>query len=209
LSRDNSDTRRHILSAVEGMLEKNHSSRDIRISSVAQHACVSVQTIYYYFDSLAHLIAQAQLAQYVRIAEPLHQFLVNAELAILNSDETTFWKSIGDDLMLAWSIGQEADGWHTSTLLFDIWSDDKTRCEFRKQVDVQIQRWMSVVELGKARGWIDSEIDSGALISVCWAAVNGQSIFAFSSRMECSPESARDFLLRASMSIGGFANENH
>jgi AcrR family transcriptional regulator len=183
----------------------DHSSRDIRIAEVAQRACVSVQSIYYYFESLSQLIAQAQVSKYIRIVEPLHEFLETAEVAAINGDEPDFWKAISDDLMLAWSNGQGAAGWRISKLLIDIWSDEKTQREFSKQVGAQFHRWIAVVELAKKRGWIDIEIDSEALIAVCWASTNGQSIFAFSSLIKCSPESARDFLLQTIRPTRGVA----
>lgn len=168
MSRENSDTRRHILSAV-GTLLDDRSSDNIRIAEVAQQACVSVPTIYYYFESLTQLIAQAQATKYVRTVEPLHQYLASAENAVLNCDESIFWKAIGDDLLLAWSNGQGGDGWRISKLLIDISSDETTQREFSNQVDVDLQRWISVIESAKARGWIKSILNSEALIAVCWA----------------------------------------
>jgi AcrR family transcriptional regulator len=199
LPKDNSNTRRHILSAVVTMLD-NRSSGDIRVAEVALRASVSVKTIYYYFESLTQLIAQAQVATYVRVVEPLHQSLAIAEIAVSESDEVTFWKAIGDNVLLAWSNGQGGDGWRISRLLVDISSDIETQREFSRQVDVQFERWISVIEAAKERGWIKLKLNSEALIAVCWASTNGQSIFSLSSMMNCSPESARDFFLQASKS---------
>ncbi len=177
----------------------DRSSRDIHIADVAQVACVSVQTIYYHFDSLTQLLAQAQAIKYDRIVEPLHQFLVGAEIAVSNDDESNFWKAVGDDLMLAWSNSQGGDGWRVSEVLLDIQTDEKTKREFSKQLDVRFQRWLFVLDAAKARGWIDSDINTEVLIAVCWASANGPSIFAFSTLIQCTPEAARDFFLRVSM----------
>ncbi|MHB8378621.1 MAG: hypothetical protein ACYDB2_01725 [Acidimicrobiales bacterium] len=44
-------------------------------------------------------------------------------------------------------------------------------------------------------GWIDADIDTYALITSCWAASVGQSLFARSAKICYTPQSIRDFFV--------------
>jgi AcrR family transcriptional regulator len=195
MSRSNSSTRGHILGVTETMLSKSESS-GVRIADVAKLANVGVPTIYYYFESRDQLIAEAQASIYLKLIEPLHQFLAVAEDAIVERDQGACLTAIGDNLVMAWSFGQLDGGWKISKLLMDVWSDQTTQRTFCELLDAQMDRWIVAIESSKALGWLDEETDVIALITSCWTGSMGQAIFSKSTRLIYSPESIRDFFMK-------------
>ncbi len=194
MSKGGTDTRRHIIEVTETMLTERQSG-EIHLADIAERAHVGVQTIYYHFDSRNQLIAEAQASTYGRLTEPLHEYLVSAEAALLDEDESEFWTALGDNMMLAWSYGLTDDRWRIPKLMIDIASDAKTQREFSERLEIQLDRWINVVEKSKGLGWIDPEIDTYALITACWAASIGQALFANSSKIYYTPQSIRDFFV--------------
>jgi AcrR family transcriptional regulator len=193
MSRGRSGTRTHILDVVVKMLTEKGRG-DIRVVDIAEAANVAQQTIYYHFESVAQLISEAQESDYLRMVEPLHGFLLLAENAMANDDEAAFWNAIGDDVMLAWTYGFGEDNkWKIPKLLIDIWADAKTQKEFSRQLDLQLERWVRVIEAAKARGWADPNLDTYALIASCWGASHGQSLFSGTSVIQYTPQTIRDF----------------
>jgi AcrR family transcriptional regulator len=195
---ESSGTRRNILDAAEKILAERRSS-DIHIADIAEEASVAVQTLYYHFGSLRQLIAEAQASAYLRMVEPLHQYLLAAEQAVVDEDEQTFWQAVGDDVALAWAYGYSGDKWKIPKLLIDIWADPKTQEEFSQGLEAQFERWINVIESGKALGWVEPDIDTYALIVANWGASNGQAVFASNSKIHYTPESIRDFFQEIAM----------
>jgi AcrR family transcriptional regulator len=195
---ENSGTKRHILDAAEKILVDRRSS-EIHIADIAEEANVAVQTLYYHFGSLKQLIAEAQASAYLRMVEPLHKFLLAAEQAIVDEDEQTYWQAIGDDVVLAWSYGFSGDKWRIPKLFIDIWADPKTQEAFSEGLERQFERWINVIESGKALGWVDPDVDTYALIAANWGASNGQAVFSAHSKIQYTPETIRDFFQEIAM----------
>jgi AcrR family transcriptional regulator len=187
-------TRRHIIEVAEAMLAERPSG-EIHLADIAEQAHVGVQTIYYHFDSRNQLIAEAQAATYQKLIGPLHEHLIACETSLVTEDEATFWSAMGDNIMLAWAYGSGGDRWKIPKLLIDISSDTKTQRDFSEKLEVQLERWINVIERGKELGWIEPDIDTYALITSCWAGSVGQALFANSAKIYYTPESIRDFFL--------------
>ncbi|MGC2486853.1 MAG: TetR/AcrR family transcriptional regulator [Acidimicrobiales bacterium] len=187
-------TRQRIIECTEALLLEI-GSNDLHLTKVAERAQVGLQTIYYHFESRTQLIARAQASAYLRLIAPLHGHLEIVERAIVERDEDTYWRVLGDNTALSWSYAHHDDKWQTATLLNDIWADDFTRDEFRARLDVQVQRWVTAIDAGKPLGWVRADLDSYALVTTCWAGSIGQAIFVNSEKNQYSPESIRDFFL--------------
>ena len=102
-------------------------------------------------------------------------------------------------MTLAWSFGHSDDRWRVVKLLIDISEDPTAQRQFWDSLEVQFERWIDLVEAAKMQGWIDSEIDSSALVSSCCAAPIGQALFAKSSKVHFTPQSMRDFVVNLAM----------
>lgn len=191
-------TRRHIVEAVVKMLAQRPSS-EIHLADVAEKAHVGVQTIYYHFDSRTQLIAEAQALAYYRITEPFQAYLGKAEEALNADDPDSFWSAVGDNVVLAWTFRHSDDRWRVIKLLIDISEDPATQREFWNTLEMQIERWIEVVEAGKRLGWVDVAIDSSALITTCSAAPIGQALFVKSTKVHFTPQSMRDFIVNIAM----------
>jgi hypothetical protein len=63
-------------------------------------------------------------------------------------------------------------------------------------LDVQFDRWITVIDGAKLLGWIEEDVDAKALTAVFWSASVGQVITAGSSLLNLSSQEARDFLMR-------------
>ncbi|HTB09474.1 MAG TPA: TetR/AcrR family transcriptional regulator [Acidimicrobiales bacterium] len=187
-------TRQRIIECTEQLLLEIGSS-DLHLTKVAERAQVGLQTIYYHFESRTQLIARAQASAYLRLIAPLHGYLEIVERALAERDEETYWRALGENTALSWSYAHHDDKWQTTTLLIDIWADDFTREEFRAALDVQVERWVTVIDAGKPLGWVREDLDTYALVTTCWAGSIGQSIFANSEKNHYSPESINDFFL--------------
>ena len=194
MSKGDTTTRQHIIDVTENMLEVRASS-DVHLADIADQAHVGVQTIYYHFQSRNQLIAVAQASAYARMSKPLHEYLLMAENALIENDEATFWTALGENITLAWAHGQSGDQWRIAKLLIDIWLDEKTQLQFSAMLELQVDRWINAIEAAKPLGWIDPEIDTYALITSCWAASIGQSLFASSAKICYTPQSIRDFFV--------------
>ena len=198
VSKGDTNTRQHIIDVTEAMLSERSSS-EIHLADIADQAHVGVQTIYYHFQSRNQLIAEAQATAYARLTMPLHEYLVMVEIAIVEEDEATFWNAMGEIVTLSWTHGQHGDQWKISKLLIDIWLDEKTQLAFSERLEIQFDRWINAIEAAKPLGWIDPEIDTYALITTCWAASIGQSLFARTTKICYTPQSIRDFFISISI----------
>lgn len=187
-------TRQRIIECTEQLLLEV-GSNDLHLTKVAERAQVGLQTIYYHFESRTQLIARAQASAYLRLIAPLHGHLEMVERAVVEEDEETYWRVLGQNTTLSWSYAQHDDKWQTTTLLSDIWADDYTREEFRANLDVQVARWVAVIEAGKPLGWVRPDLDTYALVTTCWAGSIGQAIFVNSENNHYSPESINAFFL--------------
>lgn len=196
LVRGHLNTRGHILEVTERLLADRESIK-LRVVDVAKAADVGVQTIYYHFGSRRRLIAEAQALTYLRLVEPLHEFLSRAESALIEQDEQTFVNAVSDNMALAWSYGQGDDLWKIPKLLIDIWADPKTQQEFVESLNTQLQRWADTLDRSKALGWMDEESDPLALVVSFWAASIGQSIFTSSVRFSHTTDRLLAFYLHA------------
>jgi AcrR family transcriptional regulator len=194
-NRGGSGTRLHIIEITEAMLAELPSG-DVHLADIAERAHVGVQTIYYHFDSRSQLIAEAQASTYLRLTEPLHEYLISAEIALVNNDQDRFWTALSGNMSLAWSYGLDGeDRWKIPKLLIDIASDAATQRAFSAGLEAQLERWINVVENSKELGWIDPDLDTYALITSCWAATIGQALFANSSKVYYTAQSMRDFYI--------------
>jgi len=199
VNKEDSSTRRHIINATESMLQERASS-EIHLVDVASRADVGLQTIYYHFASRNQLIAEAQTCAYIRLVEPLHKYLLAAERALIEQSQSMFWSALGDNVMLVLTYAQSEDQWRILKLLIDIWKDGKAQREFIEAIEIQFDRWISVIESAKVIGWIKGEIDAFALVTTFWSASIGQALFASSSKTACSSQSIWDFFVNISMS---------
>jgi AcrR family transcriptional regulator len=188
-------TRQRIIECTEQLL-REIGSNDLHLTKVAERAQVGLQTIYYHFESRTQLIARAQASAYLRLIAPLHGYLEIVERALAERDEEKYWRAMGENTALSWSYAQHDDKWQTTTLLSDIWADDFTREEFQANLDVQVERWVNVIDAGKPLGWVREELDTYALVTTCWAGSIGQAIFVNSEKNHYSPQSINDFFLR-------------
>ena len=128
----------------------------------------------------------------------MHLYLDRAEAAVVAKDYDSYVTAVGENVAMAWSYGQTDDKWRISRPFIDIWSDPKTQEEFCEMLDVQLGRWINVIESSKTLGWTDPEIDTMALVTSCWAGSIGQAIFINSKRLKYTPESIREFYIKLS-----------
>jgi AcrR family transcriptional regulator len=191
-------TRQHIVDAVAKMLTQR-PSRDIHLADVAERAHVGVQTIYYHFDSRTQLIAEAQALTYYRLMEPFEEYVENAEKALQDGDQESFWTALGDNVMRAWSHEPGEDRWRIMKLLIDISEDSATQREFWEALDTQLERWIDVFDAAKSLGWIGAEIDTRTLVSSSSAATIGQALLINSTKVHYTPQSIRDFVISVAM----------
>lgn len=192
------NTKHHIVEAVVKMLAQRPSS-EIHLADVAEKAHVGVQTIYYHFDSRTQLIAEAQALTYCRLTEPFQGYLASAKKALEEEDQDAFWSAVGDNVALAWSVGNSDDRWRVIKLLIDISEDPTTQRQFWDSLESQFDDWVDVVEAAKPLGWIDPDIDAAALVTACCAAPIGQALFVKSAKIHFTPQSMRDFIVNIAM----------
>src|SRR5271169_1543666 len=124
-------TRRHILEVASSMVAEA-GSENFRIVDLAERAHIGVPTIYYHFVSRAQVVAEAQMANYFAMTEPLHRILARAETAIATRDAPEFWEAVRLNIMRAWSSGQFDEKRGLVKLLLDVWNDPASRVRFRE-----------------------------------------------------------------------------
>lgn len=197
--RHESKTKRHILEVTASMLDTLQSS-DLHVVDIAEGANVAIQTLYYHFGSLRRLVAEAQCGAYLKFVEPLHLLLQSAEIAVLENDEEKFWDSVGDDVMMAWSYGAGEQSWRINAILNDVRRDPEVHREFGSLMDIQIARWIKVLEAAKSIGWLNPMADTHALVASCWAGSNGQAIFSRTKSVQYSARTIRDFWVEVARS---------
>lgn len=187
--------RQHIIEVASDMVRAS-GSKGIQVAEVAERSGVDVTTVEDFFDSRTQLIAEAQMSNYFAMIEPHHLVLSRVEAALAHEDQEAFWAAAEENIVLAWSSGQLDQKWGILNLLHDIWSDPFSQSHFCELLDVQFDRWITVVEGAKHLGWIDEDVDARALTAVYWSASVGQVITAGSTLLNLSSQEARDFLMR-------------
>jgi AcrR family transcriptional regulator len=187
--------RQHIIEVTSDMI-KATGSRGIDLGEVAERSGVDISTVESFFDSRTQLIAEAQMANYFSMVEPLHLVLSRVESALSDEDQTAFWVAVEENMEMAWSSGQVNEKWGILNLLHDIWSDPFSQSHFCDLLDIQFDRWITVVRQAQDLGWIDEDIDAKSLTAVFWSASVGQVITAGSTTLNPSSEDVRDFYMR-------------
>jgi len=193
VSRKSSSTRAHILEVAARMAGEK-GSENLHIVDVAKNANVGVPTIYYHFDSLVHLIAEAQLVNYLALVEPLHRHLAQAEGFLAEQNEAAFWNSIEENLIRAWTSGQIGNKIGLLRLFIDVGSDATVRQSFAEHIDIQYARWITLIEGAQELEWLSSDVDAKTLTTFFWAASVGQVVSINSPKMDLSPEEIRGFV---------------
>jgi hypothetical protein len=188
-------TRRKIVN-VASILVRQSGSQDLELVDVAKGANLDLATVEHYFESRTQLIAEAQMANYFAMVEAHHLVLASIEAAVVNEDEATFWVGIEENMEMAWQSGQIDNKWGIVNLLQDVWGDPFSQRHFCDLLDIQFDRWITVVEKAQALGWMDQELDAKALTAVIWSASVGQVITAGSTFLNLSPQEVRDFYLK-------------
>lgn len=181
---------------VASIMVRQSGSQELELMDVAKGANVDLATVERFFESRIQLIAEAQMANYFAMIEAHHLVLARIEMAVVDGDEVAFWVGIEENMMMAWSSGQIDNKWGIVNLLQDVWSDPFSQRHFCDLLDIQFDRWITVVEDAKILGWIDQEIDAKALTAVIWSASVGQVITAGSTFLNLSPQEVRDFYLK-------------
>jgi len=194
MRKEDSDTRQRIISVTRELLA-NFSSSEIRIADVAKSSSVGIQTIYYHFESRGNLVAEAQMSNYCRLTQSIRDQLALAESASDDNDEEEFWKAIGDSMNSICSIGHGGDRWMIPKMLIDIWADTKTQLVFCDHLEDHFDRWISLIEVTKLKGWVRQEMSTDVFLTLFWANLAGQSIFSNTTKVEMTPQDARDVVL--------------
>ena len=194
-------TRRHILNVASKMVS-DVGSDAFRIVDLADKANIGVPTIYYHFESRSQVIAEAQMANYFRLVEPLHGLLSRAETAVSERQEPAFWEAVEANVTRAWSSGQIDEKLGIVKLLLDVWSDPKSRQTFRKLLDIQFARWIALVRDAQELGWISYQIDPETLVAVFWSASVGQFITSGSAFLDLTPPVVGEFYIRMIRQLG-------
>lgn len=185
-------TRVHIVDVAAKMVAEV-GSQAFRIVDLAARANMGVPTIYYHFTSRTQVIAEAQMANYQALAAPIHGLLSRAESAVSLGDEEAFWDACESNVETSWRQGQFGDRLGVVQLLLDIWADDKTRTTFRKHLDIQLARWITLTRDAQARGWVEEEIDPAAIIALFWAGSIGQIVLSGSEYVDLEPAAVAHF----------------
>ena len=192
-----SDTfiRRNILHVASALL-REIGSQDVQFSNVAQRAGVDIAVVEQNFDSRSQLIAEAQMANYFAMVEPMHLSLSRVERSLVDQDESEFWAAVKQNMSMAWSSGQTGDKWGIVNLLLDIRRDPFALRHFAELLDIQFSRWVDVIEAAKLLGWVVPSLDAKAFIAVFWSASIGQVITSDTSYLDPSPEDVQDLFLK-------------
>lgn len=186
--------RQRIITVAADMI-KDAGSKSLDFELVAKKSDVDPTTIGEFFDSRTQLIAEAQMANYFAMVEPLHLVLHRIEAALGDEDEHGFWEAVEENFVMAWSSGQVDQKWGVLNQLHDIWSDPFSQSHFCDLLDIQFERWIAVVDGAKEHGWVAEHVDARALTAVFWSASVGQVITAGSASLNLSSHEARDFLM--------------
>jgi AcrR family transcriptional regulator len=184
-------TRRHIIEVASEMVTEA-GSENFRIVDLAERAHIGVPTIYYHFESRTQVIAEAQMANYFAMTEPLHKILSRAETAISTKDADDFWAAVRQNIEGAWSRGQFDDKRGIVKLLLDVSNDPASRTRFRELLDIQFARWVALVEDAQDLGWVLATLDAQTLVGIFWAASIGQVVTSGSAYVDIAPELVGD-----------------
>jgi AcrR family transcriptional regulator len=195
VSRMRVDLRQRVLDVAIDMINERGSAK-LRVADVAERANTGIPTIYYHFESRAQLIAEAQVAIYLKMVEPMHQSLESAESALAAHDEGAFVTAIERNVVMAWTSGQVDRKLGIMRLFQDVWSHPRAQRYFSEMLEIQFDRWIEVIERAKALGWIDPIVSARTFLSFFWSASVGQIITANAAHMDLTPAEIGDFVRR-------------
>ncbi len=173
--RQESAVRERIVSVTIALIESEGAER-LRIADLARRAGVGIPTIYYHFESRAHLIAVAQVARYEAMMAPLRELMDTIEAALAARDEDNYWRSLRRYFQLVLEPAQ-VDGKYAMGRLF--LDDTGARSAARDAADFiarQFSRWVATVTGAQDRGWVNPALDATTLTTLFWSAVVGQAM---------------------------------
>ncbi len=180
-------------------------SENFRVVDLADRAHIGVPTIYYHFASRVQVIAEAQMANYFAMTEPLHVFLDRAEAAVADEDAVAFWAAIRENIERAWTSGKLDEKRGIVKLLLDVWNDPASQARFRDALDVQFRRWVALVEGAQSLGWVRKDLDAETIVGVFWASSIGQVITSGSASVDIEPRLVGDFFMGIARNPGDVA----
>ena len=185
-------TRDHILRVADAMITER-GAETLRIADLARRAEIGVPTVYYYFDSREHLIAESELLRYQLMTEPLHEHYAGVQRALTENDEDGFWRELRADLEMAWRLGRGTSRDEILRLLINIWSHEATQERFRTAVDTQMRGWRDIMNAAREHDWIGGPADPGLLVAYFWAASVGQVVIGDDLADDSAAERVGDY----------------
>ncbi|MGC8511013.1 MAG: TetR/AcrR family transcriptional regulator [Acidimicrobiales bacterium] len=175
--RQESVVRERIVSVAIAMIESDGAER-VRVADLARRAGVGIPTIYYHFESRAHLIAVAQVSRYEAMMAPLRELMDTIEAALAAGDEVEYWRSLRRYFQLVFEPAQIEGKYAVGRLFL---GDDGGQSPARDAADYvarQFSRWVKTVTGAQDRGWVNPALDATTLTALFWSAVVGQAMAA-------------------------------
>jgi AcrR family transcriptional regulator len=169
--------RERIVNVTIALIESDGAER-VRVADLARRAGVGIPTIYYHFESRAHLIAVAQVARYEAMMAPLRELMGTIETAIAASDENLYWSSLRRYFEMVFEPAQ-IDGKDAMGRLFlGDTREESPAHDAATFIARQFSRWVATVTGAQTRGWVNPDLDATTLTALFWSAVVGQAMAA-------------------------------
>lgn len=168
-------THDHIVEQAQALLGEV-GSVGFRIVALAKRASVGVPTIYYHFESRAHLIAVAQVARYEAMMAPLRELMDTIEAALAARDEDNYWRSLRRYFQLVLEPAQVDGKYAMGRLFLDDTGGRSTARDAADFIARQFSRWVATVTGAQDRGWVNPALDATTLTTLFWSAVVGQAM---------------------------------
>ncbi len=173
--RQESAVRERVVSVTIALIEDAGAER-VRVAEIARRAGVGIPTIYYHFESRAHLIAVAQVARYEAMTAPLRDEMVTIEGALAAGDQDEYWRALRRYFQMLFEPARVEGRFAIGTLFLDGAGKGSPAHDTAAFVGRQFARWVAVATGGQARGWVKPAIDATTLTMLFWSAVVGQAM---------------------------------
>jgi AcrR family transcriptional regulator len=150
---------------------------DVRVQDLARRAGVAIPTVYYNFQSLDEIVAEATIALLDQFLVPIHEAVGEMELAVADGDLDRFRVAATSYVDEGWteSANQKIHRLAPLIAYFRQIAPGDTR--LRRVQAREVQALIDVLVAAQGRGWIHPDDDAPAFVIVHWTCMLGQAVF--------------------------------
>jgi AcrR family transcriptional regulator len=150
---------------------------DVRVQDLARRAGVAIPTVYYNFQSLDEIVAEATIALLDQFLVPIHEAVGEMEGAVDDDDFDRFRAAATSYVDEGWTRSANEKIHRLAPLIAYFRQIAPGDTRLRTIQAHEVQALIDVFTAAQGREWIDRDDDVPAFVIVHWTCMLGQAVF--------------------------------